>query len=245
MKYSFSYILIFLAPSLFHSTLLGQGANLHGGDLYEFRVVGWNYALRDMFYEVDGEVRDLPLYRRMPSPLQSVSGDGDITFFIPSEENEKKGKKPIVNVSLNPAPLRNLVMIWLDTEGQYQASILPDDPNFPGLGQLRLVNLTGQNLLIQCNKDTPVPLSLGSELVVDANDKLGGVGVKVAFQIQREGNWKLAWVNGIVVRPNERVTAYIAKPSEMAAPLERIKEKKSNSKVKPLELLVVRDAVSK
>jgi len=68
----------------------------------------------------------------------------------------------------------------------------------------------------------------------------GGLGVKIAIQMETHGGWKLATMNSVRVRPNARVTVFIADPSRLAmAPEDMDKEIIPD----PLSLFVITDRV--
>lgn len=204
----------------------------------EFRAIAWNRDFPDVFYEIKGKEQPLPLHRGALTPPQLYTGAPKLVLFVPTMIEGKRGKVPIAELTLNLPPKKNLIVVWLEKNGQYGATVLADEPGRPAAGQVRFVNLAGRPLALNCNDQTEVCAS-GAERIVTAQK--GGVGIRIAVEVQTNGQWKLALMNGLPVASNERVTAFIADPSRLARSPE---EEEKDIKVRPLSLFVIRDTVA-
>lgn len=203
----------------------------------EFRAIAWNRDFPDVFYELKGKEQPLPLHRGAITPPQFYTGAPKLVLFMPTMIDGKPGKAPIAELTLNLPPKKNLIVVWLGKNGHYGATVLADEPDRPAAGSVRFVNLAGRTLALNCKGRTEV-CAAGAEMVVAAKE--GGVGIRVAVEVQTNGEWKLALMNGLPVAPNERVTVFIADPSKLALfPGEDEKE----IRVRPLSLFVIRDVV--
>lgn len=206
----------------------------------EFRVIGWNRTHLDMFYEIKGKPVPLRLVQGVVSEPQRYTGAPTVTFYIPVQIEGKPGKKPLATVTLNRPPQKNLVVIWLPKTGDYESTVLVDEPDRPSPGKLRFVNLSGGDLIVQCNGGTPLPLAAGADsIVAPQND---GIGVKVAMETKANGQWKIGLMTGITVRPYNRVTAFIVNPSRIAPTLEALATSSAPNSA-ALDLFVIRDRV--
>lgn len=207
----------------------------------EFRVIGWNRELPEMFYELKGKPQPLPLRRGTPSQPQRYAGEPTLVFYTPVVVDGETVRQPVVEVALKPPPQKNLVVVWLSKAGRHEAAVLADDPDKPAPGELRFVNIANQDLVLKCNADEPFTLSAGAETIVSS--EAGGVGVRVAMRTRKNGSWELALMNGIAVEPNERVTAFIANPADLApAPEEENLRGGGDNKI--LGLFLIRDRVT-
>lgn len=209
----------------------------------EFRAIGWNREIMDMFYEVKGKAQPLPLYRRRPSLPQRYVGSPVLVFYVPVIVDGKRKKAPVAEVTLKEPPYKNLVVIWLGKNGRYVASVLADEPDSPPPGNLRFVNLSGQNLAVKCTGQDQFLLPAGTEKIVAPYKGGVGVGVKVARQVSGTESWELALMNGISVKAHERVTAFIADPSRLALSPEE-EAQGPNFQPDPLNLFLIRDRVA-
>lgn len=210
-------------------------------ELIEFRAIGWNREIPKMFYELKGKARPLPVHRGTPTQPQRYAGPAKLTFYIPVISDGETSKQPIAEVTLNPPPQKNLVVIWQSKGGRYEAAVLADNPNIPPPGSLRFVNFSNQPLVLKCNSNAPFSLAAGAERIVVSDS--GGIGVKVAMRTQKNGEWELALMNGISVEPDERVTAFIADPSRLAVAAED-ENTRSSFETAILTLFLIRDRVT-
>lgn len=182
----------------------------------EFRAIGWNREIPEMFYELKGQAQPLPLYRRSPSLPQRYIGPAKIVFYVPAVIDGQPTKTPLAEVTLKQPPHKNLVVIWLEKSGRYNATVLADEPDSPPPGHLRFINISGQELALKCNGREQFLLSAGKEQTVSPHKGGVGVGVKMARQIKGTQSWELVMMKGLPVKPTERVTAFIADPSRIA-----------------------------
>jgi hypothetical protein len=206
----------------------------------EFRVIGWNRDIPDMFYELKGKPQPLPLRRGTLSQPQRYVGEPTMVFYVPAVVDGETVRQPVVQVALKPPPQKNLVIVWLAKSGRYEAAVLSDDADKPMPGQLRFVNVSNLELVVKCNAEAPFTLPARGEKIVGS--EAGGVGVRVAMRTNKNGSWELALMNGIAVEPNERVTAFIVDPSQLAlAPEEEGLRGGGDNKI--LSLFLIRDRV--
>jgi len=203
-----------------------------------FRAVAWNREIPDAFYEVAGKRRALSLHRGAISAEQTYEGSPQLTLFeeVTAEDGQVK-KEPLTSFRLNPPPVKNLVVVWVDKSGACQSVVLADDPSTLPLGNARFVNITRYRLAINSGASTYTVEPGASQLIAAPK---GGLGIKIAVQMETNGVWKLAMMNSVRVRPNSRVTVFIADPSTLAtAPEDADKEIVKQ----PLDLFVVTDRV--
>ncbi len=160
-------------------------------------------------------------------------------FYIEREDEKGMPKKvPFAEVQLLPLPMKNLVVVWRNSAGRFEALALPDAPDTPGPRQARLVNLVDRKLALNTNGNTQV-IPAGESLTVSAEGK--GVGIKIALEMENSEGWKLAAMNAIRVRPSTRVNVLIAESNSLAtAPEDEGKE----IVAKPLSLLVITDTIA-
>lgn len=204
----------------------------------EFRATAWNRDFPDLFYEVNGKPQPLALRRGTISPPQLVQGASPkLVLYKPTIIDGEPGKVQVGELTLNRPPLKNLIVVWLEKNGRYGATVLADEPGRPAAGQVRFVNLAGRPLALNCNGRTEV-CAPGGEMIVAAQK--GGVGIRVAVEVKSNGQWKLALMNGLPITANERVTAFIADPGKLALSPE---EEEKEIKARPLSLFVIRDTV--
>ncbi|WFB35953.1 hypothetical protein P3T73_17510 [Kiritimatiellota bacterium B12222] len=208
-------------------------------ELYKFRVIGWNRNHLDMFYVMDAEPQPLRLIQKVPSALQKIpKPSADLIFYLPVEGEQGIRPQPLVKATLYPPPAQNLVVIWVDQAGRYRSAVLKQDRDNPSPGKLRMVNFTGYDLRIQANKNPLLSLAPGaSEVITPENE---GVGVKIAYRAHSGEEWEMGLMSGITVRKNDRVTAFIADPSQVDQTLEEKSTSSALSK-EPLTLFVIRD----
>ncbi len=204
----------------------------------EFRAIAWNRDFSDIFYEIKGREQPLPLHRGTISPPQLYTGSPKLVLYRPTMIDGERSKAPIAELTLNLPPKKNLIVVWLEKNGQYGATTLADEPDRPAAGSVRFVNLAGRNLALNCNGKTEI-CQPGAEMIVTAQK--GGVGIRVAVEVQTNGQWKLALMNGLPVGPDERVTVFIADPSRLALSPE---QEEKEIKARPLSLFVIRDTVA-
>lgn len=208
----------------------------------EFRTIGWNREIPQMFYELKGQAHPLPLYRRSPSPPQRYIGSTRVVFYVPANGGGEPGKTAVAEVTLKEPPYKNLVVIWLEKNGRYNAVVLADEPDSPPPGHLRFINISGQELALKCSGREQFLLPAGREQTVSPRQGGVGVGVKMARQIKGTESWELVMMKGLPVKPHERVTAFIADPSRIALSPE---DEAMGSGFQPeaLTLFVIRDRV--
>lgn len=201
-----------------------------------FRAVAWNREIPDSFYEVDGKRHLLPLHRGAISQVQRFTGAPTLALFTEEEAADGKIKKvPLVSVSLNPPPAENLLVVWLEKNGRYNTLVLQDETKTLPLGHARFINITDRRLALSCNGQTYVTEPGGRQVVAAAK---GGIGIKVAVEVESKGRWQLATMNSVRVRPNTRVTVFIADPAKLA---ELPEDQGKEIVVEPLSLFVITD----
>jgi hypothetical protein len=206
---------------------------------FSFRAIAWNRELPEVFFEAGEKRQVVPLYRGSISQEQTYDGSSTLTMFIEVKgEDGKVGKVPLVTCTLKPAPSKNLVVVWMEKNGAYSSMVLPDETETLAPGNARFINITGRRLAINCGGTTYTTDPGGQQVVAAVK---GGVGVKIAVQMETKGGgWKLATMNSVRVRPNARVTVFIADPSRLAvAPEDMDKE----IIPEPLSLFVITDRV--
>lgn len=202
----------------------------------EFRVVAWNRAIPDLFYDVEGEPRALPLRRAVPTRLQHHSGPASLTLY--RRVGEARIRQPVATVALRPPPQKSLVVLWLDHRGAWQATVLADEPDRPAPGEVRLVNHTQLDLLIKCSGREPFVLAPAAERIVPAGGK--GMGLKIALSTVRGVDWEPVLSNGIPLGADERATVFVADPSALA-PVPKPVEEPDRIEFPRLNLFVIRD----
>ncbi|WP_309383097.1 hypothetical protein [Cerasicoccus frondis] len=208
---------------------------------YSFRITGWNVDIPDLYYQTGSEVISTPARRRTLGKLHVYqSTSRELNLYEPTNDETKA---PLIKASLNPKPQNNLILIWKNSAGNIDYTVLSDDPSSPAPGEVRFVNLAKDNLVLKCNHLDPFPLPPGKSRIVEPPKSHGvGVGVKVAQQANDNESWELALMSGIPVEPNERVTAFLADPRKLALQPElEGKPKKKNKDT--LTIFLIRDRV--
>ncbi|HEY9249300.1 MAG TPA: hypothetical protein VIO38_09225 [Rariglobus sp.] len=203
-----------------------------------FRAIAWNREIPEAFYEVDGKRLPLPLYRGAISQEQRFAGPPTLVLF--REETTPDGvvkKVPLATVRLNPPPAKNLLVVWMEKDGSYNTAVLADEAETLPPGHARFINITGRRLALNCNGQTYVTEPGGRQVVAAAK---GGVGIKVAVEVESRGKWKLATMSAVRVRPNNRVTVFIADPAKLA---ELPEDAGKEIVAEPLSLFVITDRV--
>lgn len=214
---------------------------------YEFRLAAWNFDLPGLFYEQSGKKRPTPVIERSTTqPFTYVGPTGKLVLYTQKIVEGSPVKITIVELTLVPPPRKNLILLWHERTGNYSATVLADDPQTPPPGHLRFVNISGQNLALQCNGMDRFTLSPGTDRVVPPTNGGVGVGVKVARQRKKADpdSWELALMSGIPVEPNERVTAFIADPERLSLSIGQ-KSLLDQREKELLSLFFIRDTVTK
>jgi len=206
-------------------------------NMISFRAVAWNRDLPALAYDMKGKSLPLPLDRGRITQSHIYAGDPILSFYNVTQVEGKPVRVPVAQVRLNPAQKKILVVIWLTKDLKYVATVLEDENDALKGGQVRFVNLAGKELALNINRRTTI-LPVGGRHVTDAAN--GGVGLKVAIDEQRDGQWKLAYMNGIEVSPEERVTVFINNPANLAVPPE---DEGSKDVIPPLGIFVLRDTL--
>lgn len=186
---------------------------------FEFRITAWNLDLPGLFYEQDGKKLPTPLVERSLSPTFTfVSPAGKLVLYTQTLVEGAPVKTPLAEVTLVPPPAKNLVLIWHEKSGRFGAAVLADDPLSPPPGYVRFVNLSGQNLALQCSQTNRFTLAPGADKIVPPTNGGVGVGVRVARQRKKSDpeSWELAMMSAIRISPNERITAFIADPERLS-----------------------------
>lgn len=204
-------------------------------NVINFRAVAWNRDLPTLAYDVKGKSVPLPLDRGRITQTHVYTGEPVLTFYNTIQVEGKPTRVPLTQVKLNPSQKKILVVIWLTKELHYVATVLEDENDALKGGQVRFVNLAGKELALNCNRRTTI-LPPGGRYLTDAAN--GGVGLKIAIDEQRDGQWKLAYMNGIEINQDERVTMFINNPALLAVPPE---DEGSKDVVPPLGVFVLRD----
>jgi len=204
-------------------------------NVISFRAVAWNRDLPALVYDLKGKSLPLPLDRGRITQPHLYAGDPVLSFYNTVQVEGKPARVPVAQVKLNPAQKKILVVICLTKDLHYVATVLEDENDALKGGQVRFVNFSGKELALNCNRRTTI-LPPGSRHMTDAAN--GGVGLKIAIDEQRDGLWKLSYMNGIEVSPDERVTVFINNPASLAVPPE---DEGSKDLLPPLGIFVLRD----
>lgn len=232
--------LLLLMKSL---SLSAQAPDAQMDELYEFRITGWNLDIPDLFYEVNGKSIPVPVYRRTLGKVHKYAARTPaLELFSTESIGGVLTKVPLLRVTLNPPPQKNLIVVWKEKRGKIDSTVLSDDPVTPAPGNVRFVNIGGQDLLLKCNHLAPFQLGAGSSRIVEPESGGVGVGVKIAQMKKGVDAWELALMNGISIEPNERVTAFIADPRRLAPPPEE-DGKPEKPVTDKLALFIIRDSV--
>jgi hypothetical protein len=215
----FTLLLTYL-PVLCLDAQTGNGAR---EKICTFRAVAWNREIPDVHYLSGKKQLSVDLHRGVISEKMSCDGDGRLTLWAgPVPQSDAAKRAPLASVMLRPEPAGNLVIMWIDKKERPQTIVLSDEPESFAPGQARFVNVTRYPLSISCN-DQILMLDPGATKVVPGDGR--GVRLKVAIQKNSRGEWQLAAMNAVRVRPDTRVSVFIADPEEMAvSPEEKGKE---------------------
>lgn len=236
MKFKRPLIFSLLLVCLPVLCLEAQTANGAKEKTYTFRAVAWNREIPDAHYLSGKKEQSIDLHRGIISAKMRCDGDGKLTLWAGAVPQENAvARQPLASVSLRPEPEGNLVIMWIDKKERPQAIVLSDGPESLAPGQARFVNVTRHLLSIQCNGEI-LMVEPGASKIVPGDGR--GVRLKVAIQKNNGGQWTLAAMNAVRVRPDTRVSVFIADPEEMAVPPE---ESGKEILREPLSLFVVAD----
>ncbi|HEY9250615.1 MAG TPA: hypothetical protein VIO38_15855 [Rariglobus sp.] len=214
---------------------------------FEFRLTAWNIDLPGLFYEEGGKKLATPVIERaLTQPFITTNASGKLVLYTQTLVEGAPVKTPLAQVTLVAPPGKNLVLLWLENSGRYGATVLADDPRTPPPGHLRFVNLTRQPLAFQCNGLPDFTLDPAADKVVPPTRSGVGIGVKVARQRKKPApdSWELALMTGIPIAADERVTAFIADPDQLALSVGQ-KSLGDHLEKELLSLFLIRDTVSK
>lgn len=187
---------------------------------YTFRAVAWNREIPGAHYLSGKKEQSIDLHRGVISAKMRCDGDGKLTLWEGSvPQGNAVVRQPLASVSLRPEPEENLVIMWIDKKERPRVIVLSDGLESLAPGQARFVNVTRHLLSIQCNGEI-LMVEPGASRVVPGDGR--GVRLKVAVQKKNGGQWTLAAMNAVRVRPDTRVSVFIADPEEMAVPPEEM-----------------------
>ena len=198
-----------------------RGLSLKPGDAGGITALPFRYSepvtysgppIMEIFRTGDGDAKNLPaptaddkkhqLHPLPVEPANAISPDGQPKSALALELDKRRAKQPSL-VALAPIPAgctRATVLLAPVGNGTYQAYVIDDDPTKLPLGEVRVHNLSTDEIAVRCNSGVSKTLKTRDAFVAKAPD---GYFIYELTYLQ-DGEWKYQENNVIPIRPTDQ-----------------------------------------
>jgi hypothetical protein len=177
----------------------------------EFRVLGWNAPVTDLFFSSAG--REVPLTAGISAlSARHALQDNDRVLQLYRLDSSRK-RLPVAAIPVPRGLTHAILLLHTDAAGNCTGRWLDDSPVFTPAGSMRIYNLAGKPVALSTGKDDVRTLDPGADTLTRLPSGLRAIPVRIAARLG--DNWMPAMSISQPVRARLRFIVLIrdARPS--------------------------------